>query len=132
MDFWQPLYSPSTSNVSKFSSPKCPTSFIRNLGQGRDGWDLWARAQRLCIKLNKLEIRVTAPVRLAAHPWSRTGQAGQPCLRGGAPEDIPVPSKADCTSVALWRPESISKVGLIAGAGAWGLLYLPSPGKGKP
>lgn len=31
--------------------------------------------------------------------------------------------------VRLWRPESISKMGLIAGAGAWGLLYLPSPGK---
>lgn len=43
-------------------------------------------------------------------------------------------SSADCTAVglawpamALWGPESISRVVLTAKAGAWGWLYLPSP-----
>lgn len=83
------------------------------------------------IKLNDLEIRVTAPIWPAAHPWRRTGQAGQPCLCEGAPfEDMRI-SSADRMAVAQWRPENISKVVLAAGAGAWGQTS-PPLGKGKP
>lgn len=66
---------PSNFNVSKFSSSKSPTSFIRKLGLGREGWALWAILPGPKGSINDQEIRVTAP-RHPAEPWQCSLTAG--------------------------------------------------------
>lgn len=101
------------------------------------------QGSKASIKCNNLEIRVTAPRRPAAHQrhggvTSPAGPGGgQPCPCGGATfawgclQQIVTAVGLAWPAMALWGPESISKVVLTAQAGARGLRYLPSPRRGQ-